>query len=759
MVAPQIPPRPDGYTRADLRRLRLDGLPVLLIAQYVVALAFTTLPITTTTGERYWASVVSGLLAMAVYFLHEWKPSVAAAVLVGSFCSVWTAALVLSPSGVIVCLGIFVVGTASSLFGSRAAFLIATYSSLVLATATVVGRLSTEGLLLGVIVSWVGAGLFWLTARPAYTTLAWAWSSYVDASEKHHQLRQQHGELSRALKSLDLAYRRLEHLNDELNRARHAAEEARRLKSEFAASISHELRTPLNLILGFSEMMVRRPRSYSNLPLPSVFQVDVDAIYRNAEHLASLIDDVLDLSQIEAGRLGLMRERADLREVVEEAVRAVAARLASQGLSLTVALPEDLPSVLLDRTRIRQILINLLNNAARFTDVGGVRIQAQVRDHDVIVSVADTGVGIPPDELPHIFDEFYQTGSALQRRVGGSGLGLTISKRIVELHGGAMWVESRVGEGSTFFFSLPLVDNVASGTVAGEWALWDRIVQGPERTTPALGLITDDETTARTFQRYLDGYRVVPAADAGHLTKLAGEASLRGAIIAGASPAECWRTLRDLVERGITLPIAVATLSGRHRQAALLGVADYLDKPILREQVGAMLARLGKRVRTILVVDDNPDMVRLLARTISSFGRRYDVWQATSGQEALVIMRSQQPDALILDLLMPEIDGYAVLAAMQADERLRDVPVVAMSSGGAGSEAHVAGIIHLTRASGFSTAETMQCLKSCFDALGPAPEGPRAPAPPATPVGSPASAGARRLPENGLTPLPAEPSR
>jgi signal transduction histidine kinase/CheY-like chemotaxis protein len=754
MARPQIQSREDGYTQADLHHLRLNGLPVLVVIQYVAALAFTTLPIATPAGERYWASVGSAFLGMAVLLLREWKPSIAAAALVGSFCCIWSLILVLSPGIAIVCLGVLIIGAGSSLFGVRATFLLATYTSLMLTIGAIAGRISIESLVLGVIVNWAGASLFWLTARPAYTTLAWAWSSYIDAAEKHEQLRQQHGELARVLKSLDLAYRRLEHLNDELNRARHVAEEARRLKSEFAASISHELRTPLNLILGFSEMMVRRPKSYGDLPLPPAFQADIDTIYRNARHLASLIDDVLDLSQIEAGRLGLMRENADLREVVEEAVRAVSPRLAYEGLSLTIALPENLPPVFLDRTRIRQVLINLLNNAARFTDVGGVRISAECRDHDLVVSVADTGVGIPPDELPHVFDEFFQAGSALQRRVGGSGLGLTISKRIVELHGGAMWAESRVGEGSTFFFSLPLTRNVATGTVAGEWTVWDRVAQGPERTAPALGLIADEEMIIRTFQRYLDGYRIIPAIDAAHLARLADEMPLRGAIIARTAPAECWRILREIVDRGFTFPIAVATISGRHRQAAALGVADYLDKPILREQVGTMLERLGKRVRTILVVDDNADMVRLLARMISGFGRRYDVWQATSGQEALVIMRRQRPDALVLDLLMPEIDGYAVLAAMQADDRLRGVPVVAISSGGAGSELQTGGIIQVTRSSGFSTTEIIQCLKGCFDALGPAPEGLNAPVPPVTRAGSPVSAGPQPLPGSEPAPLP-----
>src|SRR5262249_42358240 len=161
--------------------------------------------------------------------------------------------------------------------------------------------------------------------------------------------------------------------------------------------------------------------------------------YRNAQHLGGLIDDVLDLSQIEAGRMGLSRAPVRLAEVVDEAVRAVAARIAALGLELELALQPDLPAVSIDRVRIRQILINLLNNAARFTDRGAIGVEAERGDGEVVVRVRDSGVGIPADEVGRVFDEFHQARGTIERRVGGSGLGLTISKRLVELHGGSMW--------------------------------------------------------------------------------------------------------------------------------------------------------------------------------------------------------------------------------------------------------------------------------------------------------------------------------
>src|SRR5579884_861693 len=350
----------DPYRLDDLRQLRADGLFYLVGIQYLCGIVLIVVALPFQVGQSAWF----GLGAIMLWLL---------------------------PADAVAGLAVLVVGVASALFGPRAAFLTAIAISATLLRANADRLLSLEAMLSSALVVCVGAALFWLTARPITTFLGWAWSSYVDARETRDRLRQRQGELNRALKSLEIAYSRLEHLNDELNRARHVAEEAQRFKSQFAASISHELRTPLNLIIGFSEMMVAMPHTYGTTPLPAAYQADIAAIYQNARHLAGLIDDVLDLAQIEAGRMGLAREWTNLGDVAEEAARAIARRLEGLGLRLDLSIAPELPPVFVDRTRIRQILINLLNNAARFTDRGGISITIERQGNDVVVSVADSG--------------------------------------------------------------------------------------------------------------------------------------------------------------------------------------------------------------------------------------------------------------------------------------------------------------------------------------------------------------------------------
>lgn len=741
------------YDLSDLSELRLESVPFLIGMAYVGALALTTFALAFWLPLPVWmGGLLIALLVLAILPFRRISPTVAGFVLIGLLGLAWLAVLWLAPGLLPAALTLIVVGATSALFGPRLAFAAAGLLSVALIGSGARSWLSTADALAGVLLAWVGAGLFWLNARPAETALRWSWSSYYAAVRSRDEARRHRAELGQLLKTLDIAYRNLEQLNDELARARRVAEEARRLKAQFAASLSHELRTPLNLIIGLSEMMLDLPQSYGGAPIPRAYQVDLDAIHRNAQHLAGLVDDVLDLSQIEAGHLGLSRDRCRLAEIVDEAVKAVRPRFDGLGLSLTVEVPADLPAVFADRTRIRQILINLLNNAARFTDQGGVTIRGSVEGHDVLIAVADTGVGIGPEDLPHVFEEFYQTGGALQRRVGGNGLGLTISKRIVELHGGTMWVESTVGVGSTFFFTLPLADRVIAGVLSGEVRRPYHPAGDDRASLPTLAIIAGPETVARSFQRYLDGYRVVPVREIRDAARLGDERGISGLIVATTARADLTALLQQAAESGIDGPVVACTVVEPPVASEELRVDAYLTKPIRREQVKEVLRHFGSGLHQILVIDDNADMVRLLARMIQSLGRRYRVWQATSGREALALLAERQPDLIILDLLMPEVDGYAVLRAMRESNRLRAVPVVVISAGPPGADAPGVSLVQIGRPGLLSLSETISCVKGCFDALRQTPSDHSAPAPREARIDSPASAADR--PRRGSAPAP-----
>ena len=572
----------------------------------------------------------------------------------------------------------------------------------------------TTGTLLAVI--WGGVLLCWLATRPTRTALEWSWQSYVQALRKAEEARDRQGELGRLSKSLTEAYVRLEQINLELERARQAAEEARRLKTEFAAAISHELRTPLNLIIGFSEMMVVSPRSSYGKPLPETYRRDVGTIYQNACHISSLIDDILDLSQIDAHRMGLQRRRVSLAEVVEQAVASIAARFGVQGLSLRVDLPARLPDLYVDPTRIRQVLTNLLINAVRFTDEGGVTVSARCDEGEVVVSVSDTGVGIAPEDLPHVFEEFRQDSNWSRRR-GGSGLGLTVSKRFVEMHGGSMWVASELGRGSTFYFSLPTCENVVTRPYSFE----------PVPAIPSKGRAADrtvvvldaDETVPRIFLRYLDGYNVVRAEDVGCALRTVRDRPVHAVVAGSPELRDAWHRLQ-LTHGGLShLPVVTCQLQTTRSIARYLGVADYLTKPVTGDRLRAALRSIGgkRAIRSVVVADDDPEMVSLLVRMVRARNRRCQIWTAPSGAECLQLLRDKQPDVLILDLLMPEISGYDVLERMQSDEGLRDIPVLVITARAEQEETVIANTLALSRPGGLSVGEVMRCLRASLDAL------------------------------------------
>jgi signal transduction histidine kinase/CheY-like chemotaxis protein len=556
---------------------------------------------------------------------------------------------------------------------------------------------------------WTAAILSWLASRPTRTALNWSWRSYLLARERTEELRDRQGELIRLAKSLNEACYRLEQMNQELERARRAAEDARRLKASFAATISHELRTPLNLIIGFSEMMMNAPQAYAGLPLPGCYRLDLEAIYRNASQISRLIDDVLDLSQIDAHRLALDRTKVPLVQIVADAASTVALLFDHLGLSLSIDLPPDLPLLNVDANRIRQILINLLSNAARFTAQGGVTIRARCTGSEVVVAVADTGEGIAPSDVPHVFDEFHQAGLSGRRR-DGSGLGLAVCKRFAEMHGGYMWAESSMGIGSSFYLALPVGENVVTTSV----------VLGASRPLPeerTVLVIDRDGDTARILQRYLDGYQVVPAATIGELSSLETHRPVHALVFADQTEADMWRQRSKSGEDLRRLPTFTCSISTPRALAEELGVLEYLVKPVSRSRVLASLRRVGKDVRDVLIVEDDLEMSRLLSSFVRTRSRRCRVSQVADGAEALARLRERRPDLVLLDLLIPGTSGYEVLRQMRADPALRDVPIVVISGKGDHDEAIVASTLSVSRAEGLTVGELMKCLRGSLDAL------------------------------------------
>lgn len=536
-----------------------------------------------------------------------------------------------------------------------------------------------ELLILSVVLLWIAAGIQWFSMQGLYTVLQWTSVSQQRASRLLADVRARRGELRRTLHTLTEATWRLERTRHELAVARKQAEEAHHIKAQFAANISHELRTPLNLIMGFSEMMYRTPEVYGKVSWSPTLRADIREIYRSANHLMGMVDDILDLSRIEAERLPLKLETTDLGELVRDAVDTASGLIRGKEVSLETVLPPDIPTVLVDRTRIRQVLLNLLNNAIRFTDRGRITVRAEEGEGEVVIAVADTGVGIPPDQMATIFEEFGQVKGPITSGRGGAGLGLAICKQFVRLHGGHINAESELGRGSVFRFTIPLPD---SGRAQPRLSFYTPRGWSPRAPENPLGktaiVIGPDMESGASLARAIQGYRALPTSNLEGLANTveaehpAGIVLLREPYVGEAPDLEqVWRAAGRS-----DLPIVKYEVPMDKLVSRELGIAEYLVKPIQREQLASAIRRACPGPTRFLVVDDDAGFVALVGRILTAEFQPVRVCKAYSGEEALEFLAQERFDVLLLDLILPGASGLQVIEAARRDTELSGLAVV-----------------------------------------------------------------------------------
>ena len=454
-----------------------------------------------------------------------------------------------------------------------------------------------------------------------------------------------------------------------------ALRSASRAKSDFLASMSHELRTPLSAILGFSDLMRNERAADESVTVPLEW---IEHVHRGGEHLLALVNDVLDLSKVEAGRMELRYESIDLEIAIGELVNGLRPLADRKDLTLTTEVA-SVPLVA-DRGRFRQVLYNLVSNAIKFTPSGGRVTVAAVQDADNIrVTVTDTGVGIAPADMPLIFDEFKQVGMAKDRE-GGTGLGLALAQRLVQAHGGSIDVESVVGEGTTFTVLLPRRADVASPVPPTIMATTPPASDGLD-----ILVIEDDPSAVRLLREYLEpsGYQLRCAVDGEQGLAMAADKRPLAIVLDVLVPRiDGWEVLRTL-KADPTLqdvPVVMVTIVDEREVGLALGAVDYLVKPLQRGALLACLDRLGllatatERQATILTVDDEPAALRLVGGYLAGTG--FEVLQASSGREALDLVKEHDVDLVICDLLMPDIDGFGVVAQLKADPRTAPIPIL-----------------------------------------------------------------------------------
>ncbi len=660
-------------------------------------------------------------LSLLVWSLLRYSYYLAIWVLVLGSLAVACLTLLWLPTGATLCLLVLPVAIASLLLSTWAGLGVAAASSLLAARA--ISWLPSDGSvsLMPILVAiWGGALLVCLASHSAARSIDSLWTSYVRMQQLLDAARDQRLDLKQTQEDLIHANSELARVSERLSLMYQVAEDARRAKEEFVANVSHELRTPLNMISGFSEMISESVDAYG-IELPAALLADVSIIVRNARHLASLVDDVLDLSQVEAGQMALTREWMSLPEIVEEALVAVRPLFEAKGLDLELDLPGEIPLLFCDRTRIRQVILNLLSNAARFTSRGGVHLRVKREGDSVIIGVADSGPGIPPEHQEHIFSPFHQVDASSRRRYGGTGLGLSISKRFVEMHGGKMWLESQVGVGSVFYFSLPVQEPLARPSDSAVRWLSAYHQENPRirpskvpltEPLPRFVILEPANVLERLLNRYLEGAEILSVRTLEQAIEELNRVPAQAFIINDASLVSGGHNLAPkMANIPFGTPVLACWVPGEVEAAAKLGVVRYLLKPVTREALHTALAKVGETVRTILLVDDDPEVLQLFGRMLNSTSRRYRVLRAPNGQRALTLLRERQPDVMLLDLVMPGMDGYEVLRQKALDPQIRAIPVICISAVDPARDSIIGNGLTLGRSGGLGFHDLLACLR------------------------------------------------
>ncbi len=459
--------------------------------------------------------------------------------------------------------------------------------------------------------------------------------------------------------------------------------EVDKMKNEFISTVSHELRTPLTSIRGSLQLVLGRQTAGATheSPLPPRTRELLDISLKNSERLIRLINDILDISKIEQGSIQLRHVSLDPADLCWTAGREVETFADGRDIAIDVSVADGLPPISADRDRALQVLANLLSNAIKFSDPGQrVELTASMSGSVVCFAVRDYGRGIAPEDHQRIFEKFHQIDSSLTRNVGGTGLGLAICKALVEEHGGRIWVESAIGKGATFAFTLPLSSGAAPV-----------VASRPDADQPII-LVADDSATARELIRGIlegAGFQVAEADGGGAALQLARLLQPRLMTLDVMMPdLDGFDVIQVLRNDPLTrdLPVLFVSVTPEHDRGMALGGSGFITKPFTSDELIAQVRRLvAPPQRRVLVVDDDYHVRPTLARLLQRGG--FQVGEAADGRTALELIDRDPPDLVLLDIRMPDIDGFEVLRRLKEHPSHQHIPVVILTASDLGGDA------------------------------------------------------------------------
>jgi CheY-like chemotaxis protein/HAMP domain-containing protein len=489
------------------------------------------------------------------------------------------------------------------------------------------------------------------------------------------ELQEQAEELQEQADELQRSTDELQEQNLELEAQRNQVEEANRLKSEFLSNMSHELRTPLNSINALSQVLIMQAKNKLSKDENNFLEI----IKRNGKRLLILINNILDLSKIEAGKMDVLSQPVSINSLLTIIKENVQTLSENKGILINTEIPDNLPIIETDESKLHQVITNIVSNAVKFTEKGSVQISANHNNENILIEVKDTGIGISEKMLPHIFDEFRQVDGSSSRQYEGTGLGLAIASKLIKVLGGELSVKSKIGEGSIFTIKVPVKWNQN----IPQTELFIPEIKSSQLSEKTILVVDDDPKIVNNISEYLsqNGYKTITATSGKEALELAEKHQPLAITLDIIMPEmDGWEVLQKLKLNTKTkdIPVIIISVSDDKNTGYALGAMGYINKPVNKNMLLSEIRKLSKITESVMIVDDNDLELRQMVEVVEA--ENIKTIGVNSGEESIKLLKENVPDVLVLDLIMPGMDGFSVIEEVRKNPNTKNLPVIIVTA-------------------------------------------------------------------------------